>query len=281
MAQWQGKWALVTGASAGIGSELARQLAADGANLILTARRSERLAQLAAELANRYHIRAEACAADLARSPSPGEIFRFTQEKQLPIEVLINNAGFGAYGEFHKTDPQRLLDMVAVNVAAVVHLTHLFLRPMVERRSGYVMIVASTAAFQPVPYITTYAATKGFDLLFAEGVAEEVRRYGVRVCALCPGSTVSEFHEVAGQPVNMAGPQQATEEVARIGLRALAEGKPRVIAGTRNWLGVEAQRLAPRRLVTRLAARMFAPRIESRGNEKRARGRFSHECQGP
>jgi len=109
-----------------------------------------------------------------------------------------------------------------------------------------------------VPYISTYAATKGFDLLFAEGLAEEVRRYGVRVCALCPGSTVSEFNEVAGQP-KLAGPQESNQKVAHVGLQALAAGKPRVISGARNWLSVEAQRLAPRRLVTHVAARMFMP----------------------
>ena len=186
MANWQGKWALVTGASAGIGWELASQLAASGANLVLTARRTERLTQLAGDLRERHKIQTEVFPADLARPQAPDELFGFTEQKRLPIEILINNAGFGAYGYFHKTDRQRLLDMVQVNVAAVVNLTHLFLPAMVERRSGYVMIVASTAAFQPVPYISTYAATKGFDLLFAEGIAEEVRRHGVNVCALCP-----------------------------------------------------------------------------------------------
>jgi short-subunit dehydrogenase len=263
MEQWRDKWALVTGASSGIGWALAEQLAARGANLVLTARRADRLARLAGDVTARYKVQAQIFAADLARPQTPGEIFRFTEQKRLPIELLINNAGFGAYGEFRKIEAQRLLDMVQVNIASVVHLTHLFLPAMVERRSGYILIVASTAAFQPVPYISTYAATKGFDLLFAEGLAEEVRRYGVRVCALCPGSTVSEFNEVAGQPgqpLHIAGPQEPNEKVARVGLRALAAGKPRVISGTRNWLSVEAQRLAPRRLVTRVAARMFMPR---------------------
>lgn len=259
MNEWRGKWALVTGASAGIGWALAERLAAQGANLILTARRADRLAQLAEEVTGRYKVQTQIFAADLARPQTPGEIFRFTEQKRLPIEVLVNNAGFGAYGEFRRVEAQRFLDMVQVNIASVVHLTHLFLPPMVERRSGYILIVASTAAFQPVPYISTYAATKGFDLLFAEGLAEEVRRYGVRVCALCPGSTVSEFHEVAGQPSHMAGPQEPNEKVARVGLQALAEGRPRVISGIRNWLSVEGQRLAPRRLVTRVAARMFMP----------------------
>jgi len=259
MEQWRGKWALITGASSGIGWALAEQLAARGANLVLTARRADRLARLADDVTTRYKLQTQIFAADLARPQAPGEIFRFTNQKGLPIELLINNAGFGAYGEFRKIEAQRLLDMVQVNIASVVHLTHLFLPPMVERRSGYILIVASTAAFQPVPYISTYAATKGFDLLFAEGLAEEVRRYGVRVCALCPGSTVSEFNEVARQPVHLAGPQEPNETVARVGLDALAAGKPRVISGTRNWLSVEAQRLAPRRLVTRVAARLFMP----------------------
>jgi len=259
MERWRGKWALVTGASSGIGWALAEQLAGKGANLVLTARRADRLKQLANDVTTRYKVEAQIFATDLARPQAPGEIFRFVEQKRLPIEVLINNAGFGAYGEFHKVEAQRLLDMVQVNVAAVVHLTHLFLPAMVDRHSGYVLIVASTAAFQPVPYISTYAATKGFDLLFAEGIAEEVRRFGVNVCALCPGSTASEFNQVAGAP-RLSGPQESNEKVARVGLAALAAGKPRVISGAYNWLSVEAQRLAPRRLVTRVAARMFMPR---------------------
>src|ERR1700727_2920502 len=137
MASWRGKWALVTGASAGIGWELASQLAAGGANLVLTARRTERLEQLAGELRERHKIQTEFSPVDLAHPQAPEDLFRFAEQKRLPIEVLINNAGFGAYGEFYKTGRQRLLDMVQVNVAAVVHLTHLFLPAMVERRSGY------------------------------------------------------------------------------------------------------------------------------------------------
>jgi uncharacterized protein len=260
MAEWRGKWALVTGASAGIGWQLAAQLAGGGANLVLTARRGERLTQLAAELAERHAVEVEVFPADLARARAPDDIFLFTQKKGLFVEILINNAGFGAYGAFHKLSRQRLLDMVQVNIAAVVHLTHLFLPTMVERGSGYVMVVSSVAAFQPVPYISTYAATKAFDLLFAEGIAEEVRRHGVRVCALCPGSTTSEFLAAAGQPDRMAGGQETAEKVARVGLEALAAGQPQVISGFRNWIQVEAQRVAPRRLVTRLAAGMFEPR---------------------
>jgi short-subunit dehydrogenase len=260
MHPWRGKWALVTGASAGIGRELARQLAAGGANLLLTARRSERLAALARELTARHGIQAEIVPADLARPETPGELFHLTQQKNLPIELLVNNAGFGKYGEFVRVDARRFLEMLQVNVTAVVHLTHLFLGPMAERRSGSVLIVSSTAAFQPVPYITTYAATKGFELLFAEGLAEEMRAYGVRVCCLCPGSTETEFHQVAGQPPRTARHREAAEKVARVGLAALAEGRSSVISGRHNWVNVEAQRLVPRKLVTRVAARLFAPR---------------------
>jgi short-subunit dehydrogenase len=133
---------------------------------------------------------------------------------------------------------------------------------MAERRSGYVLIVSSTAAYQAVPYISTYAATKAFELIFAEGVAEEMRAYGVHVCCLCPGSTESEFRQVAGQPPRTFRRRETAEKVARVGLEALAEGRSRVVSGRQNWVNVEMQRLVPRRLVTRVAAHMFAPRSQ-------------------
>ncbi len=190
---WSGKWALVTGASAGIGKALAEEIAAGGTNLVLTARRRERLEALAQALSNAYKIRAEVFAADLSQPAAPAEILAFTREKDIHIDLLVNNAGFGAYGEFATSDLSRQLEMVQVNCAAVLQLTHLFLPAMIERDSGDILIVASTASFQAVPYISTYAATKAFDLFFAEGLAEEVKSHGIRVCALCPGSTESEF----------------------------------------------------------------------------------------
>ena len=259
MNEWRGKWALVTGASAGIGWALAEQLAAGGTNLVLTARRRERLEQLAAQLRSQHGVSVEALVADLGRASAPEEIYNVTQGKGIAIELLINNAGFGAYGEFHRIDLARQLEMLQVNTTAVVHLTHLYLLAMIERRCGDILIVASTAAFQGVPYITTYAATKAFDLLFAEALAEEVRRYGIRVCALCPGSTTTEFHQVAGQPDRTKRQQESAEKVARVGLQALAGGKSYVISGLGNYLGAHGQRLAPRRLVTRVAAGMFRP----------------------
>jgi uncharacterized protein len=257
--KWRGKWALITGASAGIGVALANELAAGGTNLVLTARRQERLEELAHSLEAKYKIKTAVFAADLADANGPEKIYDSAREQRIEVELLINNAGFGAYGELHTVEARRLLDMVQVNCSAVVYLTRLFLPAMVERRSGDVLILASTASFQAVPYISTYAATKAFDLLFAEGLAEEMKPYGIHVCALCPGSTESEFHVVAGQEKFMRKAETA-EKVARTGLAALAAGKSYVISGLGNYLGAWGERLVPRRMVTRIAGNIFKPR---------------------
>lgn len=262
--EWRGKWALVTGASAGIGQALARELAAGGTNLILTARRLERLEEFAAELRAKFSILTEVFDADLTQPDAPEKIFAFTQKRGLAVELLINNAGFGQFGEVSSIAAQRMVDMVQVNCSAVVHLTRLYLPQMIARRSGDVLILASTASFQAVPFISVYAATKAFDLLFAEGLAEEVRPHGLRVCALCPGSTESEFFQVAGQEHVLAARRRETaEKVARVGLGALAKGKSSVISGMGNAFGVVSQRLVPRRLVTRIAASMFRPKNQN------------------
>ena len=257
--EWKGKWALITGASAGIGVALAEELAAGGTHLLLTARRLDRLQEVAKGLTKKHGVQTQVFAADLAQRKAPQQIFDFTREKGLRVDLLINNAGFGQYGEVPEVETQRLLDMVEVNCTAVVHLTRLFLPDMVARRSGDILILASTAAFQAVPYISTYAATKAFDLYFAEGLAEEMKPHGIRVCALCPGSTESEFHAVAGQEKFTAKNQEPADKVARTGLQALAAGKSYVISGLGNYLGAHSQRIVPRRLVTRIAANKFRP----------------------
>ena len=256
---WRNRWGLVTGASAGIGVALAQELAAGGVNLVLTARRVDRLNELAHALREKYGVKTEVFAADLTQADAPQEIFDFTSQRGIEVELLINNAGFGQYGELPQVETQRLVDMVQVNCTAVVHLTRLYLPGMVQRRRGDVLILASTASFQAVPYISTYAASKAFDLLFAEGLAEEMKPYGVRVCALCPGSTESEFHAVAGQQQFTAKHMETAEKVARTGLTALAEGRSYVISGLGNYLGAQSQRIVPRRLVTRIAANLFRP----------------------
>ncbi len=258
--RWKGKWALVTGASAGIGKALAVELARGGSNLVLTARRRDRLEALAKELSATYGVKTQTVTADLTEANAPQAIFQFTEDQGLQIDLLVNNAGFGQYGELHKGEVGRLLEMVQVNCSAVLHLTRLYLPQMVARLSGDVLIVASTASFQAVPYISTYAATKVFDLYLAEGLAEEMKPYGVRVCALCPGTTASEFHDIAGHPAHAQGREQTAELVAQNGLKALAAGKSYVISGLGNYLGAHSQRLVPRRLVTRVAAKMFQPK---------------------
>jgi hypothetical protein len=259
MERWRGKWALITGASAGIGWALAEQLAAGGTNLILTARRRERLEALAERLSKQHGVRIEVFPADLTLPVAPEHIFAFTEKQRILVDLLVNNAGFGTYGLFHTSDRTRQMEMLQVNVAAVVTLTHLYLPGMIERRCGDILIVASTAAFQAVPYLTTYAATKAFDLLFAEALAEEVRRYGIRVCALCPGSTVTEFQQVAGEPDRHLRHAETAAKVARVGLEALACGRSYVISGVANYLSTHAQRLVPRQFVTRMAAKMLRP----------------------
>jgi short-subunit dehydrogenase len=257
---WRGKWALVTGASSGIGKALAEALASDGVHLVLTARRRARLLALRKTLRAAHGIRVEVLAADLDQPDTPDRIFAFTQQRGITVDLLVNNAGLGSYGEFIAGDLERQLGIVRVNCAAVVHLTHLFLPGMVERRTGGILIVASTGAYQGVPYMATYAASKAFDLLFAEALAEEVARHGVRVCALCPGPTVTEFQQVAGVPSQMgAGLEESADQVARAGLRALAAGEHSVISGFMNWLGVEIQRLVPRRFVTYAAEKLLRP----------------------
>jgi len=257
--RWAGKWSLITGASAGIGLALAEQLAAAGSNLVLTARRTDRLQQIAADLSAKDGVKVEIFGADLTLPEAPEQIFGFTQGKSIDVELLINNAGFGSFGNNHEVPAARLTEMVQVNCSAVVHLTRLFVPPMVARKHGDVMIVASTAAFQAVPFIAAYAATKAFDLIFAEGIAEELRPFGIYVCALCPGSTNTEFQQVAGQPDRMFRMAETAAKVARVGLEGLAAGKTLVISGGKNRLMIESERLAPRRFIAKMAAKMMRP----------------------
>jgi short-subunit dehydrogenase len=265
MQRWRGKWALVTGASSGIGWALAEQLAANGTNLVLTARRRERLEKFVATIAAKASIRTEIFISDLSKPHAPAELFGFTGSKNIEIDFLINNAGFGEYGSFYSTNLNRQMDMVRVNCAAVVELTHHYLAPMVQRRRGDILILASTAAFQAVPYISVYAATKAFDLLFAQGLAEEVREFGVSVCALCPGSTTdTEFKDVSNSPSSTLKHTETAAKVARVGLEALTARKNWVVSGLLNRLGVEAQRLIPRSFVTQVAKKMYQPEKQPR-----------------
>jgi short-subunit dehydrogenase len=253
------KWALVTGASAGIGIALARELATRGANLILTARRKERLEALAAELTGKG-TEVRIILADLNDPAAPQQIYDRTEGAGVRVDVLINNAGLGQFGAFAESPAEQELSQVRVNCEAMVRLTRLFIPRMVERRRGWVMVLASTASFQPVPYLSTYAATKAFDRFFALGLAAEVARFGVKVTALCPGPTESEFFEVARSENFMPGGKQSAEEVARLGISALARGQRTIIPYFGGKFTALLVRFLPVGLITNQIEKRARPR---------------------
>lgn len=259
---FQGRWALVTGASAGIGVAVARELARHGAKLVLTARRKDRLDALADELAQKG-AEVRTVIADLNDSSAPQRIFDATEGQGLAIDILIDNAGLGQFGAFHTNPVEQEISQVKVNCEAVVHVARLFVPRMVERRRGWVLVTASTASFQPLPYFSTYAATKAFDRFFANGLAHEVGRFGVKVTALCPGSTESEFFDVARAGSVRRGVQSA-EEVARIGVAALARGKRTVIPNLAGRSTALAARLFPTGLIGYFVERFARPKPGSR-----------------
>lgn len=255
---FNGKWALVTGASAGIGAALARELARHGAKLILTARRVDRLAALAAELtAKGTEVRV--VTADLNDPAGPQQIYDATENTGLTIDILINNAGLGQYGAFAQSEIEQELSQVRVNCEAMVRLTRLFVPRMVERKRGWILVLASTASFQPVPYISTYAATKAFDRFFALGLAAEVARFGVKVTALCPGPTESEFFDIAHAASFKRSNMQTAGEVARQAIAALARGQRTLIPYFRGRFTAFLVRFLPVTLITHFVEKEARP----------------------
>jgi uncharacterized protein len=260
--EFQGRWALITGASAGIGVALARELAAQGAKLILTARRKERLEALAAELTARG-AETRIVVADLNDPAAPEQIYAATEGAGLEIDILINNAGLGQYGAFASSRIAQELSQVRVNCEAVVRLSRLFVPRMLERRRGWVMVVSSTASFQPVPYISTYAATKAFDRFFALGLAAEVAGFGVKVTTLCPGPTESEFFQVARSERFMPRGRQSAEEVARRGVAALARGQRTIIPYLGGRFTALLVRFVPVGVITHFIEKLARPGANS------------------
>ena len=253
---------LITGASSGIGEVFARRLAARGRNVLLVARSEEKLITLCNELGRSNSIRAQHVALDLSLPDSSLRLFEESQKRGLTIDLLVNNAGFGSFGDFAKADLPRELNMIDLNVKTLVELTYRFLAPMRERRQGAIINVASTAAFQAVPFMATYAATKAFVLSFSEALWEENRPFGIKVMALCPGVTDTNFFEAARGEKPPARTSQTPDEVVETALRGLARGRSHVISGWANRAMMEAERLAPRALVTRMAGRMMRGRYD-------------------
>src|SRR6478736_18278 len=229
---------LITGASSGIGAAFARKFAALGRNVFLIARSEDKLITICNELGRMSGSRAQYFALDLTQPDAPARLFEETKKRGLEIDMLVNNAGFGSMGYFDKLDPAREVEMIKLNVAAVVDLTYRFLLPMRLRKQGTIINVASTAGFQPVPFMATYAATKAFVLTFSEALWEENRSYGIEVLALCPGVTETGFFAAAHIQKPPARTSETPEQVVETALRGLKRRKSSIISGAPNKLMV-------------------------------------------
>ena len=257
MIDYRGSTVLITGASSGLGAEFAEQLAARGANLIIVARRIDRLEALKIELEAKYAVTATVIAADLAAAGAASTLASKVRKLKLPVHSLINNAGFGSHNPFEDEDADRIREEVAVNVAALVDLTKAFYPELLQHGSGVLVNVASTAAFQPVPRMAVYGATKAFVLSFTEALWYEARPSGLKVIALCPGATGTEFFDVAG-PEARSGRMQTATTVVRTALRALDRRNPppTIVSGFTNVAATIAERVMPRRALVSAVGRV-------------------------
>jgi len=247
-------FALITGATAGIGYELAKLFAADQFNLVLVARDEARLKNVATELRNGHNIEAVVLPKDLSDSSAPREIFEALHDT--PVSVLVNNAGFGSQGAFGDEKLDLSLKMMHVNMSALVQLTHLFLQPMLKRRQGRILNVASTAAFQPGPFTNVYYATKAFVFSFSVGLAEELAGTGTTITTLCPGYTRTEFHERANIKRSARLKMMSPQAVARAGYQGLMAGKIIVIPGGMNRIRSIIARALPAPFTAKIVRRM-------------------------
>ena len=254
------KTALVTGASGGIGHELAKLFAKDQYNLVLVARNAAKLTQFADELQREFGISAKAVPLDLTAASAPQSLFDQLQHDSIAVDILVNNAGYGVLGEFAKVSLEDNLGQIQLNITALTHLTKLFLGPMIARHSGKILNVASTAGFQPGPLMSVYYASKAYVISFSEALANELQGTGVTVTCLCPGATDTGFQGRAGLENTLLfkklRPMDA-KTVACDGYRGLMAGKVIVISGFRNWLLAESVRFSPRRLVTAVSRKVL------------------------
>lgn len=254
-------WALITGASSGIGAEFARQLAARGMHLVLSARREQLLTQLAAELHQAHGTKTEIIVADMSNPQEPARLLEEIEKRGVTIELLVNNAGFGLVSEVDKTDVSRILEMIQVNVAALTELSLRILPQMLARGHGGIINVASVAAFQPVSFMGAYAATKAYVLHFSEALWAEARERGVTVTVLCPGSTRTDFFSVSGVP-NWLEKHSAQEvkPVVRTALKALERRRSYVVSGWKNYILSLLVRIATRATVVKESMKYFRPK---------------------
>jgi short-subunit dehydrogenase len=260
------KTTLITGASSGIGETFARRLASQGENVVLVARSEDKLASLCNELGRANNVNAQYVALDLTEEDAAEKLFAETNRRELEVEMLINNAGFGSMGDFTTQDIKRELGMIDLNIKSLVALTYLYLKPMRERKRGTILNVASTAAFQGVPYMATYAATKAFVLSFSEALWDENRALGVHVMALCPGVTETNFFAAANSDKPPMRVAQTADQVVDTALQGLKRGKSHIISGWTNYLMTESERLVPRWIVARIAGKAMRPKYGENSN---------------
>lgn len=264
MRDYQGKTAVVTGASSGIGVEFAKRLAQRGANLVLVARRKERLQEVAKEIQAAHNVTVDVIVADLSEVGSAEKLFKSLQRKKIQTDVLVNNAGFGTMGEFKTSSITKVTEEIQLNVATLVQLSRLLIPGMVDRGNGVVVNIASTAAYQPVPYMAVYAATKAFVLSFTEALWGELDGTGVYALALSPGGTKTEFFEVAseGKRQDGFGMMQTVEQVVETAIAALDKNNPppSVISGGMNAAMARSGRLISRKSLIKVARSMFKPK---------------------
>lgn len=252
--------ALVTGASSGIGAEFARQLGAENLDLVLIARRADRLEALAAEIGQKAGVSCHLIARDLSRPEAPRQVFEQTELLGLQIDWLINNAGFGTDGYFATLPLEREMEQIQLNVTTLMSLTHLYLSGMLARKQGKIVNVGSVGAFVPTPYMATYSGTKAFVLSFSEALASELAGTGVSLLVLCPGATKTEFQDVAGVSGKLpAFSFMSAESVAQQAIAAAKRGERLFVPGWMNKAAVVSTRFTPRRILARMAGAMFHP----------------------
>lgn len=266
MSLYSGKWAMITGASSGIGKAYVERFAKEGANLILIARGQQALEQLAQEMRIQAGVEVLVIAKDLSLQNSPQEIFDEVKEKNIHVDILINNAGFAVYGKLHETILARNQEQLMLNVVGLSSLTQLFIKPMVEKnRSGTIINVASTAGFQPLPYMANYGASKAFVRQFTEALWAEYRNEGIKVLAVCPGSTETNFFNVVNAKEASVGRRDTPENVVEESLRALKCGKIYVITGPffSNFLLSQLSRLVTHKFVTKITEKVMRPQLNN------------------
>ncbi|HEY0611999.1 MAG TPA: SDR family oxidoreductase [Chitinophaga sp.] len=257
----KGKTALITGASSGIGEAFAHKLAGEGCHLVLTARSTAMLQEIARVIREQYKVKVYCYPGDLAKRETPAMLLERVQQDQLHIDILVNNAGFGKWAHFLGESIDTYQDMMQVNMDAVVRLTHLFLPPMLEKRSGAIINIASTGAFQPCPYIAVYCATKAFLLSFSEALYGEYDERGITVTAVCPGNTQTGFFSVAN--ADTTGMKYDTPaRVAEEGLKAVLQRKNYKVIGFGNYMQSLSSRFFSRRMIINIVKNMFSKRVQ-------------------